>query len=152
MQVAQLHHRCPLKCVWKIFKWDSWMMDWWTGASGITDGRRSLLCAWSRDHSSICQLCLSGQYLCCCLGDQADIWGFWPGERLRHLDGGRRRARGGPEDHFPCVSASFFDLHLSCHEFFPVFIFALWDTSHFCSARCLSTLFVLSSLHLCSVL
>lgn len=47
----------------------------------------------------------------CCVGNQADIWGFWPGARLWHPDCRRRRGGGRPEDHLPCVSDSFsFDL------------------------------------------
>lgn len=41
------------------------------------------------------------------LGNQADIWGFWPGAWLRHPDGRGRRGGWGPEDHLPRVSDSF---------------------------------------------
>lgn len=41
------------------------------------------------------------------LGNQADIWGFWPGARLWHPDGRGRRGGWRPEDHLPRVSDSF---------------------------------------------
>lgn len=43
----------------------------------------------------------------CHLGNQADIWGLWPGARLWHPDGWGRRGGWGPEDHLPRVSDSF---------------------------------------------
>lgn len=74
--------------------------DRWT----VTDVQRSLLSTWCQGHSGICRLQLCWQCTCCCLGDQADIWGFWPGARLRHPYSGGRRGGGRPEDHLPRVS------------------------------------------------
>ena len=82
-------------------------MDGWIKRWKAADGKGSLLCTWCQEHSSICRLRLSWQCPCYCLGDQADIWGFWPGAGLWHLDGWRWRGGGRPEDHLPRVSDSF---------------------------------------------
>lgn len=72
-----------------------------------TDGKGSLLCTWCQKRSGIRPWRLSWRCPRCCLGNQADIWGFWPGARLWHTDGWGRRGGGGPEDHLPRVSDSF---------------------------------------------
>lgn len=109
MPCIQLFHGVNGVCARHVFRRDWHVKDGWTKGWKVTDGKGSLLCTWCRMHSSICRwLCP-----CCCLGDQADIWGFWPGAGLRHPDGWGRRGGGRPEDHLPRVSDSFDLYHFS---------------------------------------
>ena len=114
-------------------------MDWWTEGWEGTDGKRSQLCTRFQDHLRICHLLLSWWCPHCCLGDQADIWGFWPGERLWHPYCGRRRAGGRPKDCLSRVSGSsltfiFFAFNL----FFVLQVLLVRSHFHFCQSCTLS--------------
>lgn len=79
------------------------MIDGWAEGWTVTYAR-GLSCA-----SGVRSIQASAVYHfhCSCLGDKADLWGLWPGTRLRHPDGGRRGGGGRPEDRLPRVSDSF---------------------------------------------
>lgn len=82
--------------------------DWKTSEGfGAADVEGSLLCTWCHKCSGMCPWRSSWRCPRCRLGNQADIWGLWPGARLWHPDGRGRRGGWGPEDHLPRVSDSF---------------------------------------------
>lgn len=74
---------------------------------GAADVEGSHLCTWCHKCWGMWAWRLSWRCTRRRLGNQADIWGFWPGARLWHPDGRGRRGGWGPEDHLPRVSDSF---------------------------------------------
>lgn len=63
-------------------------------------------CTSCQKHSGICWW-LPWWCPICSIGNQADIWGFWPRARLWHPDCRRRWSGWRPENNFPRVSDSF---------------------------------------------